>query len=261
MALVTGGFGGAIALALFGDHMDQHRPRRPRLDRAQHRQQLVQVMPVNRPEIGKPKLFEQRTAHGHALEHILGALGPFAERAGQHADSALGRGFEILKRLFGIKTAEVGRHRPHRRRDRHLVVVQDDEHPFFQMARVVHRLIGHARRHRPIADHRNRIAQTFGDIAAQITRHRKAQSRADRGRRMRRTKGVVGGFTAFGKSAQPVFHTQGADTVAAFGQDLMRVALVAHIPDQLVLRRIEHRMDRDRQFNHAQTRAQMAARL
>ena len=78
---------------------------------------------------------------------------------------------------------------------------------------------------------------------------------------MRRAKGVVGGFTAFGKSAQPVFHTQSADTVAAFGQDLMRVALVADVPDQLVLRRIKHRMDRDRQFNHAQTRAQMAARL
>ena len=78
---------------------------------------------------------------------------------------------------------------------------------------------------------------------------------------MRRTEGIVGGFTALGKTAQPVLHPQGADAVAAFGQDLMRVALVAHIPDQLVLGCIEHRMDRDRQFNHAQTCAQMAARL
>ena len=78
---------------------------------------------------------------------------------------------------------------------------------------------------------------------------------------MRRAERVIGALGAFGKARKTVLHPQGADTVAAFGQDFMRVALVADVPDQLVLGRIKHRMDRDRQFNHAQTRAQMAARL
>ena len=39
----------------------------------------------------------------------------------------------------------------------------------------------------------------------------------------------------------------------------MRIGLVADVPDQPVGRRIEHVMQRDRQFDHAKTRAEMAA--
>ncbi len=39
----------------------------------------------------------------------------------------------------------------------------------------------------------------------------------------------------------------------------MGIALVADIPDELVIRRIEDRMDRHGQFDHAQARAKVAA--
>ena len=103
MAPVPRRLGGGIALALPGDHMNQHRPRGPRLDRAQHRQQLVKIMSVDRTHIGKAQLLEQCPAHGHAFQHFLGAPRPHLERLGQQADRPLCRRLQFLKRLARIK--------------------------------------------------------------------------------------------------------------------------------------------------------------
>ena len=103
MSPVTGSFGGCITLAFFGQHMDQHRPRGAVLDGAQQWQQLAQVMPINRADIGKAQLFEQCAANGHGFQHFLGALGPFLKRRGQQADRAFGGGFQFLKRLACVK--------------------------------------------------------------------------------------------------------------------------------------------------------------
>ena len=175
MAPVARGFGRAIALALLRLDVDQDRPRRALMNGAQHGQQLVHVVPVDRAKVGKAEVLEQGAADRHALEHILGAFRAFAERFGQQAHRALGGGFEVLKRRFGVKAAEVARHRAHGRGDGHLIVVEDDDQAFLQIARVVERLIGHARAHRAVADHGDRVAQSFGDHAAQIAAHGEAE--------------------------------------------------------------------------------------
>ena len=108
MAPVPRRFGGGIALALLGDHMDQHRPRRPRLDRAQHRQQLVQIMSVDGAQIGKTQLFKQRPADGHAFQHFLGAPRAQLERLGQQADRPLRRRLQFLKRLARVEPRQIG---------------------------------------------------------------------------------------------------------------------------------------------------------
>ena len=51
-----------------------------------------------------------------------------------------------------------------------------------------------------------------------------------------------------------------ADAVAAAGDDLVRIALVADVPDQLVVGRVEHIMDGDGQLDDAEARAQDARR-
>ncbi len=66
-------------------------------------------------------------------------------------------------------------------------------------------------------------------------------------------------FAAFGKAGQPGRLTQGADAVAPPGQDLVRVTLVTHVPDQPVARRVENRMQRDGQLDDPQPRAQVPA--
>ena len=62
-----------------------------------------------------------------------------------------------------------------------------------------------------------------------------------------------------GEAGQPAFLAQRADAVAAAGQDLVRIGLVADIPDQPVVRRVEDIVEGDRQFDHAEAGAEMAA--
>ncbi|OIQ71187.1 hypothetical protein GALL_472000 [mine drainage metagenome] len=76
---------------------------------------------------------------------------------------------------------------------------------------------------------------------------------------MRCAERVIRAFRPLGEAAEPVLHAQGADTVASPGQDLVRIALVPDVPDQLVARRVKHGVNRHGKFNHAQPRAQMAA--
>ena len=49
------------------------------------------------------------------------------------------------------------------------------------------------------------------------------------------------------------------DAVAAAGQDLVRIALMTHVPDQLVVGRVEDRMDSDGQFHDTEGGTQVAA--
>ena len=255
MALVARGFGWGIALAFFRQDMDQHRPGCPRLYRAQDRQKLVQIMPVNRADIGKPQRFKEGAAHCHAFQHVLGPLRTFLQRRRQQPEEALGHLFQVLHRRFGVKPRQIGRQRPHRRGDAHLVVVQDHEQPLAQMAGVVHRLERHTRAHRPVADHRDGIA----GIAAQIGGHRKAQRGTDRGRGMRRAERVIRAFRPFGETRKPAFRPQRANPVPPPGEYLVRIALVAHVPDQLVTRGIKDGVDRHRKFHHPKARAKMTA--
>jgi hypothetical protein len=71
------------------------------------------------------------------------------------------------------------------------------------------------------------------------------------------SEGVVFALGPLGEPGEPLGLAQGPDAVAASGQDLMGVGLVADVPDQAVPRRIEYIMKRDRQLDHAQARAQM----
>jgi hypothetical protein len=54
---------------------------------------------------------------------------------------------------------------------------------------------------------------------------------------------------------------QRVHAVAAAGQDLVRIGLVAHVPDDAVVRRVEHVVQRDGQLHRAQVGRQVAAGL
>ena len=67
MAAIDRGLGRGVSFALFGDDMDQDRSRCTVFHRAQNGQQLVHIVAVDWPNIGKAQSFEQGTADGHAL--------------------------------------------------------------------------------------------------------------------------------------------------------------------------------------------------
>ncbi len=176
-------------------------------------------------------------------------------RHGQHlADAFLGMRIE----LAAHQPRQIAVERADRGRDRHVVVVQDhDQRQVLFDTGVVHRLEGHAGSHRAVADNGNGVTLLALDHRA--PRH--ASSGRDRRARMRRAEGVVGALFTTRKAADAAELTQAGHRLAAPGQDLVRVALMADIPDQAVFRRVEHVMQRDRQLHGAQVGRQMAAGL
>ena len=61
------------------------------------------------------------------------------------------------------------------------------------------------------------------------------------------------------KPGQAAALAQRAHALAPAGQNLVRIGLMADIPDQFVVGRVEHVVQRDREFDDAQPRAQMPA--
>ncbi|BDL41724.1 hypothetical protein MSPGM_43140 [Methylorubrum sp. GM97] len=76
---------------------------------------------------------------------------------------------------------------------------------------------------------------------------------------MGRAEGVVLALRALGEAGEATALAQRADAVAAAGQDLVRVALVSDVPDDAVVGGVEDVVERHREFDHAQARAEMAA--
>ena len=79
MVLVVGCLGGRVALALLGDDMHQNRPARHIADVFEHRQQVVEIVTVDRPDVIKAELLEQSAAGEKAAPVFLGALGLVVE--------------------------------------------------------------------------------------------------------------------------------------------------------------------------------------
>ena len=76
---------------------------------------------------------------------------------------------------------------------------------------------------------------------------------------MRGAERIVIALGALGEAGQSAAGAQRADAVAAAGQDLVRIGLMADVPDQAVARGVEDVMDCRGQFDDAEAGAEMAA--
>jgi len=76
---------------------------------------------------------------------------------------------------------------------------------------------------------------------------------------MRGPEGVVLALAALREARDAAELAQRGHALAAAGQDLVRVALVADVPDQAVARRVEDVVQRDRELDRAEVRRQVAA--
>jgi hypothetical protein len=68
-----------------------------------------------------------------------------------------------------------------------------------------------------------------------------------------------GSYSLSARLVKPDSPPQRPYPVAPAGQNLVRIGLVPDVPDQPVDRRVEHVMQRHRQFDHAKPRTQMPA--
>src|ERR1044072_97319 len=70
---------------------------------------------------------------------------------------------------------------------------------------------------------------------------------------MCRAEAVVLALRTFGEARQAAAGTQGTDAVAPTGQNLVRIRLMAYVPDELVSRRVENVVQSDREVDYAET--------
>jgi hypothetical protein len=154
---------------------------------------------------------------------------------------------------------EVARERPHVRRDRHAVVVEHDDDRRAEAAGLADRLERDATGHGTVADDRDDLAGV--DVALQAHRLLQADRVADRGRRVPGAHDVVLGLVDRAERGQALVLADRRELVAAARQDLVRVGLVADVPEDLVLRRVEQRVQRDGELAGSEVGAEVPADL
>ena len=202
---VSGGLCGRKTLALVGERVNDdgggHIPRAlERLDES------IDIVSINRANIIEAHFLEPGGA-----DPFIGAL------------------------IAQAQPVEIMRHGAAGLRDGHFVVVQHHDELRAKGPRVVQGLIGHARRHRAIADHRNDVAL----FAQHIARHRKAERRGNGSRGMGRAEGVVFTLRALGEAGEAAALPQAAHLIAPSRKNLVGIGLVADIPDQPIMGRLE----------------------
>ena len=122
----------------------------------------------------------------------------------------------------------------------------------------MHGFEGDATGQRAVADDRDDVR-----ILAVTTAHRLLDPDrvADRGRGVARPHDVVLGLLDGTERRQPAVLADRVQLVAASGQDLVGIGLVADVPEDLVAGRVEHRVQRHRDLAGAEVGAEVAADL
>src|SRR5690242_2832866 len=89
MIFVARRLGGRVALAFLGYDMYQNWPDVVIPDILQYREQMIEVVAVDRPDIINAKLLEQRSADPKIAGEFLGLAGPVIDEFGQTAAELL----------------------------------------------------------------------------------------------------------------------------------------------------------------------------
>ena len=249
------------ALALDGGAVDDHGTASgQRL--AQGASDRAYVVSVDHADVGEVELLPPQSRGPEGLERLLDVR-PEALERGADADGQLGQ--PLLELLAGPPElgvqpdpVEIARERAHVGRDRHPVVVEHDDDRSPLAAGLVDRLEGDASGHGAIAHNRHHVP-----VLAVPAKHRLLDPDGipDRGRGVARAHDVVLGFVHGAEWRQPAVLADRLQAVAAPGEDLVGIGLVADIPQDLVARRIEHRVQRHGDLARTQVGSEVAADL
>ena len=223
-------------------------------------------MAVHRAGITETEVFKQRQRllgvfrfACQGFDFVFDFLGKL-HRAGQFVQYFARLGFDGAQQAVHIAhdvAGEVFRQRTDIGGNRHFVVVEDDQQIDIHIACAVQGFKRLTCRHGSVADDGDAAAV----VAQLFVRNGHAQSRADGCGRMAYAERVVFRLAAFRKTGQTAVLTHGVHLIFAAGEDFVRIALVADIPDQMVFGRVVHIMQRHRQLDRAQVTGEMAARL
>ncbi len=212
--------------------------------------QARQVVAVDRADVAKAHFLEQHAAVEERFDRVFEVpqhrLGRLAE--GQLVEQPGNVALEPVIKRSDAGLVEIVRQSADAGADPHLVVVEDHDHVFFETGRVVHRLEDDARRQRAIAQHGHGPAI----LSQQIVTRLEAQHGRNARTGVARHEQVVGAFLGIGVTHQSAFLADRAEVPEATGEQLVRIDLVAGVPDQAVFGEVEDQVQGDGQLHHAQ---------
>ena len=239
-----------IALALLRHHVDEQRPLVvPRA--AKNANEMFEVMSVEGPDVLKAQRFEKLAVHKQRLDQVAEFFKKLEKRQAHGGNALKAPAHAPLEGAIapaGAQVRQVATHGAHVFGDGHLVVVEYDDHPRVAVAGVVERLIAHDAGQRAVSHHGHNAVVAVHDVAG--AGH--AQRGGDGCGSVSRRKGVVLALLYLGKPADAAPGPQALKLGVAAGKQLVRIALVPDVEYELVLRRVEHIVQRDGQFHHAQ---------
>jgi hypothetical protein len=227
---------------------------------AQRCHELRHRVAVDRADVLEAQLLEEEARDDQLLGQVLGLL-----RELQHPLTHLWNCEEkaldvVLQATVGLAVndpVQVALHRPYIRGDRHLVVVEDQHQLAAEVPGLVEAFHRHPAGEPAVADDRHHPVV----LAPEVARHRHAQRRGDRGRRVSGVKGVVLALLALEEARDPPVGSQRVEALAPAGDHLVRVALVPDVPHQEVAGRVEDVVQRESQLQGAQPGGQVPAGL
>ena len=215
-------------------------------------------MAGQRPDVGDPEVLEQLPGLGELDDHSAHSTaqledGPADDR--DPLDAPVVRALALPPGARQLDLREVLREGADGRADRHLVVVDDDQHLGLALADVVERL------EREPA-HQGRIADDDRDpleAVAQVAGLRQALGDRQAGPGVTAVEDVVGRLRPAREAADAVELAQGSEPLEAAGQELVRVGLVTGVPDDPIARRLEQPVQGDGQLDDAERRSEVTA--
>jgi hypothetical protein len=224
--------------------------------------QRVHVVTVDHAHVGEVELLEEEPRRPVGLDRRLDlraeALDSFAEAERQLRQPILDPLARVPEARVEADPVEVAREGADVGRDRHPVVVEDDHDRGLQPSGRVQRLVSDAAGESAVADHRRHLA-----VGSDSLPHRLLQPDrvADRGRSVAGAHHVVLGLGDRAERRQAVVLADRRQPVATAGQDLVRVGLVADVPEHLVARGVEQAVEGNGELAGAEVGAEVAADL
>ncbi len=252
--------GGHVALALVRDHVHEHRAVGGKHG-AQHLAQMRDIVAVERGRAHDAELFEDHGMRNDELLHRFLHVAPDVGERLAHGARAFQMLLHVVARLTVLRGRAHGAEVLHERadvvRDGHLVVVEDDDHGRLGLPDVVERLERHAAGQRRVADERDHLLVGAGQIA----RLRQAERDRQRVGRMPGEMRVVRTFGRLRESGQATVGAQRVEALEPTRHQLVRIGLMPHVEDDVVLRAVELGMQGQDDLHRAERRGHMPARL
>ena len=220
-----------------------------------------EVVAGHGPDVGDTEVLEEpsRLARGRRRRGGIVATTPggAGRQRGMLATAASQRRREPRQRRESLMRLRYWLTAPDRGRDAHLVVVEQDDDAGLALADVVEGLERQAAHERGVPD-------DDGDVlaaAALVARQGQALGDRDAGARVAAVHDVVHALGPAREATDAAQLAQRVEALQPARQELVRVGLVAGVPDDAVRRAGEDPMERHRELDDAERAAQVAARL